>query len=303
MAQVPESSNSFLVPQTMRGKVVIVTGATAGIGEVTAVALAEKGATVVIVGRNLVKTEATVSKIIEATANPNVKYLLADLSSLKQIRRLADQFISQYDRLDVLVNNAGANYFRKVLTQDGYEMTFALNHLSYFYLTSLLLNLIQSTAQNEGEARIINVASEAHRSGKIVFDDLMFERRIYEFGGWRAYAQSKLANILFTFELARRLQGSQVTTNAVHPGLVATKVGHNNGWGARLVMKSVQKFAISPQEGAQTSIYLASWPEMKGVTENYFYRCQPIKAEKSAYDLDNARRLWEVSEELVMNAI
>ncbi len=303
MSQFDEISEINLQPQTMLGKVVVVTGATSGIGEYTALSLAEKGATVVIAGRNQERIDATIRKISNETSNPRLIPCLADLSSLKQVRQLASQILERTDRLDVLVNNAGANFFKKTLSPDGYEMTFAVNHLSFFYLTSLLLDTIQATAERFGEARIINVASEAHRTGKLVFDDLMFDRRIYEFGGWRAYAQSKLANILFTFELSRRLQGSPVTANAVHPGLVATQVGYNNGRGAKWVMKLVQGFAIRPQEGAQTSIYLASWPEMKGVTGKYFYRCQAIKAEKSAYDLTAARRLWDISDELIFNVV
>lgn len=303
MSQFDEKNEINLQPQTMLGKVVVVTGATSGIGEYTALSLAEKGATVVIVGRNQERIDSTIRKISQETSNPRLIPCLADLSSLKQVLQLASQILERTDRLDVLVNNAGANFFKKTLSPDGYEMTFAVNHLSYFYLTSLLLGTIQATAKDSGEARIINVASEAHRSAKLVFDDLMFDRRIYEYGGWRAYAQSKLANLLFTFELSRRLEGSPVTANAVHPGLVATQVGYNNGRGAKLVMKLVQGFAISPQEGAQTSIYLASWPEMKGVTGKYFYRCQAIMAEKSAYDPTTARRLWEISDELIFNVV
>lgn len=303
MNQSHEDREALPLPLPMQGKTVLVTGATSGIGEHTALSLAEKGARVLIVGRNPERIKATIQNISAVVDHPEIIPFQADLSSIKAVNLVANQILDHTDRLDVLINNAGANFFKKTLSVDGYEMTFAINHLSYFYLTDLLLHLLQNTAETFGEARIVNVSSEAHRKGNINLDDLMFDRRIYEFGGWRAYAQSKLANILFTFELARRLEGGKVTANAVHPGLVATRVAHNNGWGAKLVMKFVQGFSISPQEGAQTSIYLASWPEIQGVTGKYFFRCQELRADKAAYDRDIASRLWEISEELIFDVV
>jgi NAD(P)-dependent dehydrogenase (short-subunit alcohol dehydrogenase family) len=291
--------NKDLIPQAMQDKVVLITGATSGIGEVTALALAEKGATVIVVGRTPERASATVEKIRQSTANRKVDYILADLSSLGQVRDLANAFRQQYDRLDVLINNAGAVFFKKEFSVDHYERTFALNYLSYFLLTNLLLDQIRAAAQLAGEARIVNVSSDIHRGSKIYFDDLMFEHRSYGVGGVRAYSQTKLADVLFTFELARRLEGSTVTSNACHPGLVSSNIGKNNGLLGKLSMGVVNRFAISPQEGAQTPIYLASWPAIKGYSGKYFTKCQPVRADKKTYDLNTAKQLWEISEELV----
>jgi retinol dehydrogenase 12 len=287
------------IPQTMQDKVVLITGATSGIGEVTAMSLAEKGATVIVVGRSPERAVATVEKIRHATGNPKVEYLLADLSSIEQVSSLASAFNQKYDRLDVLINNAGAVFFKKEFVVDHYEKTFTLNYLSYFLLTNLIIEKIKATAQRDGESRIINVSSDAHRGAKIYFDDLMFEHRSYGPGGLRAYCQSKLADILFTFELARRLAGTAVTCNALHPGLVSSNIGKNNGVLGKLSMGMVNKFAISPSEGAQTLVFLASWPSVKGITGKYYIKCQPVNADKACYDPDTARRLWEISEELV----
>ena len=206
---------------TMQGKICLITGGTNGIGKSTAQALAQMGATVVIVGRNAPKTAQVVEEIRAASGNNNVDSLLADLSSQQEVRRLADEFKSKYSHLHVLLNNAGGVFMQRQLSVDGIEMTFALNHLAYFLLTNLLLDTIKASAP----ARIINVSSDAHTSGKIEFDNLQGERR-YSPG---AYGNSKLANILFTMELARRLEGTGVTVNALHPGFVATGFAKNNG--------------------------------------------------------------------------
>lgn len=283
--------------QPVAGKVCLITGATSGIGEATAQTLAEKGATLVIVARNQARAEATRDKIFQVTDSQSVEYLLADLSAMDGVRQLAAHFLERYDRLDVLINNAGADFFRRQLSADGYEMTFALNHLSYFLLTNLLLGILKSTAALQGEARVVNVASDSNFDGIIRFDDLMFEHG-YPPGGYRAYAQSKLANVMFTFELARHLEGSGVTANALHPGFVATNMGKNNGLLGRLAMGIAHKFAISPQEGAQTSIYLACSPEVKEVNGQYFTQRQAVKANPAAYDAEACARLWEISENL-----
>jgi len=285
--------------KSMVGKVVLITGATSGIGLSTSRALAEKGARLVIVGRDLEKITSAVNNIREEVKNSDIDTLLADLSSLDEVRDLTNEFKNRYDRLDVLINNAGAIFFTRVLTIDGYEKTFALNHLSNFLLTNLLLDKIILTARNTGEARIVNVSSDAHRGGKIYFDDLMFEQRRYGIGGWRAYNQSKLANILFTFELARRLGETNVSVNALHPGFVASNLGKNNGLLGKMGMKLAQIFATTPEIGAQTSIYLASWPDVKGMTGKYFTKCQEVPADPAAYNLETARKLWDISEELV----
>ena len=276
----------------MNGKICLVTGATNGIGKATAQALAEMGATVVIVGRNAPKTAQLVEKIRAASGNKNVDSLLADLSSRQEVRRLADEFRGKYSHLHVLLNNAGAVFMRRQLSVDGIEMTFALNHLASFLLTNLLLDTIKASAP----ARIVNVSSDAHASGKIEFDNLQGERDYSP----RAYDNSKLANILFTMELARRLEGTGVSVNALHPGFVSTGFAKNNG---KIIAALVSIFAPlvarSPTKGAETSIYLASSPSVEGITGKYFYDSHVIPAASQATDMVVARKLWEGSAEMV----
>jgi retinol dehydrogenase-12 len=273
------------------GQTMLVTGATAGIGVPTARVLAERGATVVIVGRNRAKCEATVAGIQQQTGNPNIAYLVADLSVLAEVRRLAEEYRSRYNRLDVLVNNAGAIFLSRQVTAEGLEMTFALNHLSYFLLTMLLLDTLKANAP----ARIVNVSSRVHQGARINFDALQGEKR---YNGQAAYGQSKLANILFTYELARRLAGSGVTANALHPGLVASSFAKNNGLAGRLFRLVANPFSISNEQGAQTSIYLAASPDVAGVTGKYFVECKEVRSSPASYDEATARRLWEVSEQM-----
>ncbi len=275
----------------MLAKNCLITGATSGIGLVTATELARQGAGVVLIGRNPQRCQVAVDDIRRQTGNDQVDYIVADLSSLEQIRRAASEFVARYPRLDVLVNNAGAFFWKRQESVDGIEMTLALNHLSYFLLTNLLLDVIKASAP----ARIINVSSDAHRGGSINFDDLQSRRR---YAGFRVYAQSKLANVLFTYELARRLKGSDVTCNALHPGFVATNFAKNNGFLFRLFMPLAQLGALSPEEGARTSIYLASSPEVEGVSGKYFVREQAVPSAPLSYDEQIARRLWDVSLEL-----
>jgi NAD(P)-dependent dehydrogenase (short-subunit alcohol dehydrogenase family) len=281
-----------MLKDTMNGKICLVTGGTNGIGKATAQALAQMGATVVIVGRNAQKTSQVVEEIRAASGNKNVDSLLADLSSQQEVRRLANEFKSKYSHLHVLLNNAGGFFMQRQLSVDGIEMTFALNHLVYFLLTDLLLDTLKTSAP----ARIINVSSNAHTSGKIEFDNLQGERGYSP----RAYDNSKLANILFTMELARRLEGTGVTVNALHPGFVATGFAKNNGKViAALVSVFAPLVARSPEKGAQTSIYLASSPSMEGITGEYFYDSHVISAAPQASDRVVARKLWEVSAEMV----
>lgn len=276
----------------LSGKTIMVTGATAGIGKVTALRLAEMGAAVVGVGRNAAKCAAISQEIRLVTGNPQVEFLVCDLAQLAQVRVLAEDFRKRHDRLDVLVNNAGGFFFRRQVTGEGIEMTFALNHLNYFLLTNLLLDLILAAPS----ARIVNVSSQAHQSGAIHFDDLEMKNR---YNGWKAYAQSKLANVLFTYELARRLTGTRVAVNALHPGFVATHFGHNNGPIVRLGIRLTQAVSgKTPEEGARTSVYLASSPEVDGITGKYFVNCQPRRSSPSSYDSGLAQRLWEVSESM-----
>jgi retinol dehydrogenase 12 len=276
----------------MSGKICLVTGSTNGIGKSTALELARMGATVVIVGRDAQKTSKVVQEVRAASGNPNVDSLLADLSSQQEVRRLAHEFKNKYSQLHVLLNNAGAVFMQRQLSVDGIEMTFALNHLASFLLTDLLLDTIKASAP----ARIINVSSNAHASGKIEFDNLLGERSYSP----RVYENSKLANILFTLELARRLEGTGVTVNALHPGFVATGFAKNNG---RVIATLVSIFAPlvarSPAKGAETSIYLASSPRVENTTGKYFYDSHVIPASPQATEMVVARNLWDVSAEMV----
>ena len=280
----------------MRGKICLVTGATNGIGKATAQGLAQMGATVVIVGRNSSKTAQLVEEIWATTGNKNVDFLLADLSSQQEVRRLADEFRSKYSQLHVLLNNAGAFFMQRQLSVDGIEMTFALNHLAYFLLTNLLLDSLEASTP----ARIINVASDAHSTGKIEFDNLQGERDY----SIKSYGNSKLANILFTMELAHRLEGTGVCVNALHPGFVSTGFAKNNG---KLMAAIVSIFAPlvgrSPAKGAETSIFLASSPRVEGITGQYFYDSHVIQPAAQATDQAVAKKLWDVSAEMVHLAV
>lgn len=250
------------------------------------------GAMVVIVGRDAEKTSQVVEEIRAASGNQNVDSLLADLSGQQDVRRLAREFKSKYSHLHVLLNNAGAFFMQRQLSVDGIEMTFAFNHLTYFLLTNLLIDTLKGSAP----ARIINVSSDAHTSGKIEFDNLQGERKY----GPKAYDNSKLANILFSMELARRLKGTGITVNALHPGFVATGFAKNNGkFIAALVSLITPLVARSPAKGAETSIYLASSPSVESITGEYFYDSHVILAAPQANDMAVARKLWAVSAEMV----
>lgn len=277
---------------TVERKKVLITGGTDGIGKVTALELAKLGAHVIIVGRNPQKTEQTALEIRQQSENPRVDFLVADLSEQEQVRRVAAEYRRRYDQLHVLINNAGAFFAKRELTGDGLEKTFALNHLAYFLLTNLLLDLLIKSAP----ARVINVSSAAHFGGRINFDDLNAEKG---YNGWGAYSNSKLMNVLFTNELARRLEGTGVTANSLHPGFVATQFGKNNGGLIGLGLGLVQRLgAISPEQGAETTIYLAVSPEVEGVSGKYFDQKKAVEPSRIAQDEETARRLWEVSLEL-----
>lgn len=275
----------------MKGKVSLVTGATSGIGKAAAEELARLGATVVVVGRNDEKCAATVDQIRRTTGSPSIEYLLADLSSQSEVRRLAQEFKEKYASLDVLVNNAGAIMLSRQFSVDNIEMTFALNHLAYFLLTNLLMDPLTASPA----ARVVNVSSGAHQGARMDFGDLQGRRR---YTGWRAYGRSKLANLLFTYELARRLKGTSVTANALHPGLVGTNLLANNGRFGALLKAFLGFRGTSPKEGAQTVVYLASSPEVNGVTGQYYVKQKPLQSSEASYDTGAARRLWEVSAEL-----
>lgn len=266
----------------------MITGASSGLGRVTAIELARMGANLTLVCRNRARGENVIAEIREKTGNRTLTLMLADLSVQQSIRELAAAFLDRGEPMHLLVNNAGLFNLKRELTADGIETVFAVNHLSYFMLTLLLLDRIRQSAP----ARIVNVASAAHRHGTIDFDDLGGERR---YRPMRIYGQSKLANILFTYELARRLEGSGVTVNCAHPGAVATGLGANNGALAKLLMPVIGLFMRSPARGAATQIYLASSPEVEGISGKYFVDCKPAQSSAESYDTTVARRLWEVS--------
>ena len=280
----------------MIGKRVLITGATNGIGKQAAIELAKLGASLVIVGRDEIKTRKVSVDIKQLSGNADIDLLVADLSSMAEVRRIADEFRARYQRLDVLLNNAGAVFSDYQQSVDGYEMTFALNHISYYLLTMLLLDIIKLTADDHGQARIINVSSSAHRSASLQLDKLR------EPGGYsfmNSYGASKLMNVLFTYELARRLEGEAVSVNAVHPGLVATGFGHNTGSLWAFLIKVAQKlFAISPKRGAETLVYLASAPEVDGISGKYWNEKQQKRSSDNSYDRKQQTALWQYSAEV-----
>lgn len=289
----------------MQGKTVIVTGATNGIGEAIAEGLAKQGAEVIIISRSEAKCAATAERISKETGNPNIRYYAADLSLQSQTRALTDTLNQDLTRLDVLVNNAGAWFTDRQVTAEGYEMTWALNHLNYFLLTLGLLDLLKQTAAQHGDARIINQASSAHLEGKMHWDDLQFERTWNSAGrgslgaGWGVYNQSKLANVLHAFTLAHRLEGTGITANAVHPGVVVTGFAANNGLMYKLAAPVRRLFNHNtPEYGASPAVYLATTPET--ITGAYYGPRQNRETPNPiAEDITAQDRLWDISLEHV----
>jgi NAD(P)-dependent dehydrogenase (short-subunit alcohol dehydrogenase family) len=277
---------------TMNGKICLVTGATNGIGKATALALAQMGATVVIVGRNPAKSAAVVSEIKHISGNDAVEALIADLSIMAQVRHVADQFKAKYQQLHVLVNNAGGTFFKRQVTAEGFEKTFALNHLSYFLLTNLLLETLKASAP----ARIVNVASDAHKGAQLDFGDLQSEKSRFSL---TAYGRSKLATVVFSYELARRLSGTGVTCNVLHPGLVRTGFASNLGVVPSAVFGFFMRFVGPPEQGAQTSVYLASSPEVENVSGKYWEKSTVVPSSRAAYDEATWTRLWDISDTMV----
>jgi NAD(P)-dependent dehydrogenase (short-subunit alcohol dehydrogenase family) len=275
----------------MKGKTVLVTGATSGIGEATAARLASMGARVVLVSRTAKRGEKARVRILRAHPDAALDLLVADLSTTAAVRALADQFKSKYTRLDVLVNNAGLITSRRRVTPDGIEMQLAVNHLAYFLLTGLLLDVLRASAPS----RIVNVASSSQSSGVIDFDDLQMERH---YRGWQAYANTKLMNVVFTYELARRLEGTGVTANCLHPGVIHTGLMRNFSFVLHLLWLLLRRFFKQPDDGAETPVYLASSPEVEGVSGKYFRYCRPFGTVQTSYDPAIQRRLWEESERL-----
>jgi len=276
---------------TMKDKVVMVTGANSGIGKAASLALAKMGATVIMVARNKERGEAARSDIIGKSRNNSVDLLLADLSSLESVRQLAVDFRRKYSKLHVLINNAGLFNQRRRVTVDGYENTFATNYLAPFLLTNLQLDLLKASAPT----RIINVSSVGHYNGHINFEDLNLEN---DYGGWKAYGQSKLALVLFTHELAKKLQGTGVTVNAVHPGTVATNIWTRPFGPVGFIMALPKLFMTSPEKGAETIVYLASSPDAKGLNGEYVEKLKVKKSSDESYNEEIAQRLWDVSAKL-----
>jgi NAD(P)-dependent dehydrogenase (short-subunit alcohol dehydrogenase family) len=278
----------------LSGKTALVTGATSGIGEVTARELAHMGATVLVHGRSSAKVDATLAAIRQAVPDADVRAVTADLGELAQVRALADAVLAGTDRLDMLINNAGFMLMTEERSADGYEIQFAVNHLSHFVLTLRLLPLLEATAAQAGEARIVNLSSDAHKGAKINWNT--FGRSGKGFG---AYSQTKLANVYFTYDLARRLEGTGVTVNAVHPGFVATGFGKTGNPGyMKTAMALLSPFARTPEKGAQTTIYVATAPELEGVTGQYFANSKATPSSKVSYDEAEQRRLWQMSEQM-----
>lgn len=274
---------------TMAGKICVVTGGTAGIGLVTARELVRRGADVTLVGRNARRGEAAVAAIRAAAEGDGVvDFIAADLSEQEQIRAFVRAFCDRQPRLDVLVNNAGGLFGSRQTTADGIERTFALNHLGYFLTTLLLLPWLQAA----GSSRIVVVASQAHRSARLDFDDLQGEHR---YNRWTAYRRSKLANLLFTYELARRLTGRGITANALHPGFVATDIGTRHRFVPKLLWRIGTLAAIGPEEGACTSLHLACAPELAEVSGGYFIKGAPARSSDASREQRTAERLWDIS--------
>ena len=284
----------------MEGKTCLITGSTSGIGKEIAIGLAKMKANVILVGRNKAKCEAAIEEIcrnVSTVSNKNrVSYLLADLSSQASIHQLANKFLESYGNLNILINNAGVFLSRRVTTVDNIEYTFAVNHLAPFLLTNLLFERIKASSPS----RIITTSSVAHRGAYINFDNLQFERGRYN--GVEAYRQSKLANILFTKELARRSIGSGVTSNCFHPGGVRTNLVQSNPWYYRLIWAIINPFLVSPKKGADTAIYLASSAKVAEISGKYFVNRKPVRLSELADDYDTAARLWKISEELTENS-
>ena len=272
----------------MRGKTVVITGGTSGIGEVAAVELAKMGARIVLVARDKSRGNATLARLHDSAPGIAHSVHFANLLRLAEMIRVAAQIADQESRIDILINNAGALFATRRLTEDGLECTFALNHMAYFVMTEGLRERLLASSP----ARIINTASASHQGATLDFDDLQSAK---SFGPMKAYGRSKLCNILYTRELARRLRGTGVTANCLHPGFVATRFGDRSGGMISPFVRLAKFFAISPDEGAKTIVYLASSPEVAGITGQYFYKCRATRPSLAARDDKAALLLWERS--------
>ncbi len=270
----------------MQGKNCLITGANSGIGKATAIGLAKEGATIIMVCRDKERGEKAKKEIIELTNNKNVELFLCDLSSQEDIRKFVSEFKGKYQTLHVLINNAGVMISKRIISDEGLEMNFAVNHLAPFLLTNLLLDMLKKSAPS----RIINVSSGLHKRGKIDFEDLQNENK--KTALFKMYGDSKLALMLWSYELSRRLEGTNVTINTVHPGVVNTNLGRHQ---SKFSQGFGKLFFKKPEKGAETSIYLASSPEVEGITGKYFVKKEPRQSSKDSYNVDDAKRIWEIS--------
>jgi NAD(P)-dependent dehydrogenase (short-subunit alcohol dehydrogenase family) len=277
---------------TMVNKTVLITGGNSGIGFAAALELARMGAHIVLMSRSRERGEKARMEIINQSGNRRIDLIQCDLASLESVRTFASEFLKNYSRLDVLINNAGIYTDTRMLTADGFEYQFGVNHLGHFLLTELLLDLLKKSAPS----RIINVSSHAHFGGKTNFSDIHLQER---YSGWKAYAQAKLANILFTYELAHRLAGTGVTANCLHPGVVSTRFAFDRSTEKpNSLMRLMKPFAITPEKGARTTIFLATSPDVETTTGKYFNRCKAVASSRSSYDLAAAEKLWNLSKVL-----
>ena len=283
--------------ENMKGKVVIITGATSGIGQVAAEKLAAKGARIVQVARDKERGQAAITRLNQVAPGIAHSIYYADLSRLSEMNRVATEIAQSEPRIDVLMNNAGAIFGKRQLTEDGLELTFALNHMSYFMMTQLLRDRLIASAPS----RVVNTASDARTSGTVDFDDLQSEKAYrfnllewMRYGGpaFKVYARSKLMNILYTRELARKLAGTGVTANSLHPGFVATRFGDHTGGLIGFGISIAKRFALTPEQGAETLVHLASSPDVAATTGEYFHKCRPATPSREAQDDDKAQRLW-----------
>lgn len=282
--------------ERIEGKRVLITGATSGIGQVTARELVRQGAHLVFTARNAEKARRLAQALRTLSPSSEIDFLVADLSLMREVEAAAAEYRRRFDRLDILVNNAGAIYMRRETTGEGLERTFATNHLAPFLLTYRLMDLLRASSP----ARVVNVASRAHTRGRMYWEDLELRRG---YSGWKAYQQSKLANVLFTRELARRLRDSGVTANALHPGVVSTGFGMNSKGPFMWVWQLAGRLFLTPEEGARTSIFLAMSPDVEGHTGGYYDRSREISPSRRALSDEDARRLWDESERMVARAL
>jgi NAD(P)-dependent dehydrogenase (short-subunit alcohol dehydrogenase family) len=298
-----DGSREFAMAENMNGKIVVITGATSGIGQVAAEKLAGMGARIVQVARDRQRGQSALARLNQIA--PGVAHTIhyADLARLREIKRVASEIAKAEPRIDVLINNAGAMFGTRELTEDGLERTFALNHLSYFVMTQGLVKRLAGSAP----ARVVNTASDAHTSGTVDFDDLQSEKAYrfnlldwMRYGGpaFKVYARSKLMNILYTRELSRKLAGSGVTANSLHPGFVSTRFGDQTGGLISFGIGIAKRFALTPEQGAETLVYLASSPDVAKVTGEYFNKCRPVAPSKEAQDNAKAQRLWRETTKL-----